>query len=248
MRPNTEKTAGFYDALSRGDVRRGIWGLESRFDPRKIMKSASVDRHFRRVVREYVRKEHRLLDVGCGPGGFTAVLAELSGNVTGLDVSEAWVESAQRTFREHALDGARAVLGTGERMPFEDASFDVVTLIDVLHHLDHPRAVLAEARRVLAPGGRLLVFEPNKLNPLLTFLCFFDRNEWGFLRTEMGILGAYERMLAPHFDVERKSYSGLLIGPDGPNARRLTDALLGESGEGPLAFLAPKVFLAARRR
>jgi SAM-dependent methyltransferase len=239
--PTARETARFYDALARGSVRRGIWGLESRFDPAKIIDSRSVDRHFRPIVMRFVGPGTRVLDVGCGPGGFTAVLAETAGETVGLDVSESWVDAANRTFEARGSK-ARAVLGSGAALPFEVASFDVVTLIDVLHHLDEPKSVLAETRRVLRPGGRLLVFEPNKLNPLLTALCLFDRNEWGFLRPGMGREGGYRRMLSPWFAVDEVKYSGLLIGPDGPAARAIADRLAATGN--PLGWLSPKLFFA----
>lgn len=247
MTPRKEQTAAFYDALSRGDVERGVWGMEGRFDVAKILESPSVRRHFRGVVREWLERHHRVLDVGCGPGAFTAILAETAREVIGLDISQAWVDAADRTFAARGITNASAALGSGTALPFESASFDAVTLVDVIHHLDEPEPVLKEVRRVLAPGGLLLVFEPNKLNPLLTLMCVLDKNEWGFLRPGMGLLGGYRRLLSRGFRVERLDYSGLLVGVDGPRARRIADALV----DGPLStglrYFAPKVFVAARR-
>jgi SAM-dependent methyltransferase len=247
MSRETRRTAEFYDALSRGEVKRGIFGLDQRFDAAKIIESPSAHRHFRNVVREWVKRSDRVLDVGCGPGGFTAILAETALDVVGVDVSAAWVDAAAETFRARGIANARSQLTSGEALPFADGSFDVVTLVDVIHHLDEPERVLAEVHRVLAPSGTLLVFEPNKLNPVLTLMCVFDRNEWGFLRPDMGLFGGYRRLLSPRFAVEHIDYSGLLVGPDGPKARRIADALV----EGPLSaalrYFAPKIFVAARR-
>lgn len=248
MAPSTEETARFYDALSRGRVKRGLWGVESRFDASKIIDSPSVDRHFRRVIRSFIRPSDRVLDVGCGPGGFTAVAAEFAGDVVGVDVSEAWVEAAQRTFTERGLARAHAVLGSGNALPFPDGSFEVATLIDVIHHLDDPAATIREVARVLVPRGRLLVFEPNKLNPALTFLCLFDRNEWGFLARRMGTIASCTRLLEPAFRVDVARYSGLLIGPDGPAARRVAESLTEGGARRFLSWLGPKIFLAATKR
>jgi ubiquinone/menaquinone biosynthesis C-methylase UbiE len=248
MPPDTEETARFYDALSSGRVKRGLWGVESRFDASKIIASPSVDRHFRQVVRPFIGPSDRVLDVGCGPGGFTAVVAELAFEVVGIDVSEAWVEASQRTFAARGLTHARAVRGSGTALPFLDGSFEVATLIDVIHHLDDPDVTLREIARVLVPGGRLLVFEPNKLNPALTFLCLFDRNEWGFLARRMGTIPSCTRLLEASFRVDIAHYSGLLIGPDGPSARRIADTLTHGVAKQLLGWLAPKIFLAATKR
>jgi ubiquinone/menaquinone biosynthesis C-methylase UbiE len=247
MAPRTEDTARFYDALSGGRVKRGLWGVASRFDPAKIIDSPSVDRHFRRVVGSFVGNTDRVLDVGCGPGGFTAVLAELAQSVVGLDVSQAWVETCTQTFAARGLTEARAVLGSSTNLPFPDASFEVATLIDVIHHLDDPGAALREIARVLVPGGRLLVFEPNKWNPVLTLLCVFDRNEWGFLARAMGTIPNYRRLLGSLFRVDVARYSALLIGPDGPAARRIAEALTESPAGGWLGWLGPKIFLAATK-
>jgi ubiquinone/menaquinone biosynthesis C-methylase UbiE len=71
-----------------------------------------------------------------------------------------------------AARGARFLRGDAMRLPFGDASFDVVYGCSILHHLD-PELALAEVRRVLRPGGRLVFSEPNLMNPqvLLMFKC-----------------------------------------------------------------------------
>ena len=146
-------------------------------------------------------------------------LGETAKEIVGLDVSEEWVRTCARTLKDHGLANGRAVQGSADALPFGDGAFDVVCMVDVLHHLDRPEAALLEAHRVIRPGGRLLVFEPNKLNPLLTFLCVLDRNEWGFLRPPMGTArGLREMVERPGFTVEEIHPSGLLIGPDGPRS------------------------------
>jgi SAM-dependent methyltransferase len=243
----TRTTAEFYDALSDGTVTRGVFGLDRRFDAEKIIESPSADTHFRKVVRRFIDSSDRVLDVGCGPGGFTAIVAEMASLVVGVEVSKAWVESAEATFRSRGIHNARSVLTNGSEFPFESGSFDVVTLVDVIHHLEHPATVLAELRRVLKANGTLLVFEPNKLNPLLTLLCVLDRNEWGFLRPSMGLGSGYRRLLSPGFVIEELRYSGLLIGPDGPWGRRVADSLTEGVFSPVLQYVAPKIFIAARR-
>lgn len=91
-----------------------------------------------------------LLDVACGPGLVSAAAAARGARVTGLDFAPNMVAEASRrhpalTFRE----------GDAEALPFADASFDAVVIGFGLHHFPLPGRALAEARRVLRPGGRL---------------------------------------------------------------------------------------------
>lgn len=95
----------------------------------------------------------RILDVGCGTG---VMLEELRrfGEVVGVDSEPAAVAFCRRRGED------RVELATGAELPFSDAAFDVVTLLDVIEHIDEEETMLAEVRRVLAPSGVLLVTVP----------------------------------------------------------------------------------------
>ena len=118
----------------------------------------------------------RVLDIGCGVGKTDRFLAPDLGALTGVDVSPASIERARREnpqVRYEAYDG--------KTLPFAEASFDAAFLICVLHHVlpEDRVALLAEVRRVLKPGGLLLVFEHNPFNPLTRLAvarCAFDRD------------------------------------------------------------------------
>ncbi|HVL16105.1 MAG TPA: class I SAM-dependent methyltransferase [Gemmata sp.] len=97
----------------------------------------------------------RLLDFGCGGGGFLARMAALGWRVTGLDVAEDVVEAVRR---EHGFD---AVAGTLPHPDLPPASFDVVTMWQSLEHVHDPLTTLRAALRLLAPGGWLVVAVPN---------------------------------------------------------------------------------------
>lgn len=92
----------------------------------------------------------RVLDVGTGPGMAAAAAAELGADVVGIDFSEEMLAEARRQHPE--LDFR---LGSAESLPFSDGEFDRVIGNFLLHHSGDPGAVLAEARRVLCPGGRV---------------------------------------------------------------------------------------------
>lgn len=95
-----------------------------------------------------------VLDVGCGPGVFLGRLAGAghAGRLLGLDSSAGMVQEAGRRF-----PGVPFVQGDVQQLPFPDASFQVVTARHLLHHVPDVRGALLEMRRVLKPGGRLVV-------------------------------------------------------------------------------------------
>ena len=99
----------------------------------------------------------RVLDAGCGTGYGTAELNEAAASVVGADIAflEAW-EAA-------GISGPRYCQASVEAMPFAASSFDLVVAFEVIEHLRDWRALLREARRVLAPGGLFVVSTPNRV-------------------------------------------------------------------------------------
>ena len=96
-----------------------------------------------------------ILDLGCGTGRFTAPLARrFAARVIGLDLSKKMLALAARTLGD---SGAVLVQGAAETMPFSDQFFDVVFVSMVLHHIRSSPSAIDEIRRVIKPGGKLLV-------------------------------------------------------------------------------------------
>jgi SAM-dependent methyltransferase len=94
----------------------------------------------------------RILDVGCGAGNMMHHLSHY-GQVVGVDLYSKPLEVA----RQRGLDVQE---GSADDLPFDDQTFDVVTLLDVVEHVPNEHGVFAECRRVLKPGGKLLVTVP----------------------------------------------------------------------------------------
>lgn len=106
------------------------------------------------ICRRVTDRRPRILDVGCGTGANLLMLSKY-GDAEGVDVSE----DALAFCRERGLEQVK--LGAAERLPYDDATFDLVTALDVVEHLDDDLAGLREMRRVLRPGGRVLLFVPT---------------------------------------------------------------------------------------
>jgi ArsR family transcriptional regulator len=96
-------------------------------------------------------------DLGCGTGAVVEALAPHVSRVIGVDASEDMLAAAR--LRAADLPNAELRAGALEALPLADRSLDAAVLMLVLHHLPAPLAALAEARRVLRPGGRLLVID-----------------------------------------------------------------------------------------
>jgi ArsR family transcriptional regulator len=107
----------------------------------------------------------RLLDIGTGTGRILELLAPVSERSVGLDVSRDMVALARAKLGAARLSHASVRQGDLHRPPFEAASFDVAVMHHVLHLLDDPAAAVADAARLLRPGGRLLVadYAPHQL-------------------------------------------------------------------------------------
>ena len=106
------------------------------------------------ICRQVTDRQPRILDVGCGTGANLLMLSKF-GQAEGVDISE----DALAFCRERGLDKVK--LGAGEELPYEDGTFDLVTAFDVVEHMDDDLAGLKEMRRVLRPGGRVLLFVPT---------------------------------------------------------------------------------------
>jgi ubiquinone/menaquinone biosynthesis C-methylase UbiE/uncharacterized protein YbaR (Trm112 family) len=98
----------------------------------------------------------QLLDVACGDGAFLSAAVLRGVEPHGIDVSQTAIEIATTN-----LPGADLRVGDAENLPYDDASFDVVTCLGSLEHFPSPERGAAEIARVLRPGGRAIVFVPN---------------------------------------------------------------------------------------
>ena len=107
-----------------------------------------------RMLTQRLGGPGRLLDVGCGVGEFMAEMAQLDWNVMGVEPSNAATIAGER------FPGA-VKRSTLEDASYPDASFDLVTLWDVVEHLPDPVTTLREVRRVLRPGGTLFIQTPR---------------------------------------------------------------------------------------
>jgi SAM-dependent methyltransferase len=153
---------------------------------------AGQERRLSLVRRWSNLKDARILDAGCGVGMYTAQFAKFSARVTGVEIDYPAARQARAQVE-------RVVVAPAEALPFEDASFDVVFSHEVIEHVNDDRRAAAEMARVTAPGGRIVMFCPNRFYPFETHGHYW-RGEYHFGNTPLinYLPGALRDRLAPH--------------------------------------------------
>lgn len=106
-----------------------------------------------RYLPAVAERQRRILDIGCGAGGMLGLLQRY-GEVAGLDVDHEYLAFC----RERGFPNV--LCGSGYELPFGDGRFDLVSLFDTLEHIPEEVAALREVRRVLRPGGLVLISVP----------------------------------------------------------------------------------------
>ncbi len=110
------------------------------------------------LIKELKRhRPGRSLDIGCGTGELATRLARRGWDPVAFDLCENMLQCAKRKTNHEVCVTLTA--GDSEHLPFADASFDAITCANCFHHFPDQQAVLHEMRRVLKPGGRLLVID-----------------------------------------------------------------------------------------
>ena len=105
-------------------------------------------------------EEARILDIGCGPGIFTVLLANEGFRVTAADYTPGMLEQARKA-THHRRSLVEVVCADAQDLPFPDESFDAVVSRNLTWNLPHPERAYAEWARVLAPGGVIVNFDAN---------------------------------------------------------------------------------------
>lgn len=161
------------------DVERAKWdalAARERSDEELRLADADFGAYCRRLptmagVDEFLGdlRGERVLELGCGMGAISTLLARSGAELSALDISARSVDVARRRARLHGVSGMIDFTATAaESLPYEAGHFDVVVGRAVLHHLDVERAA-PELHRVLRDGGRAAFTEPLGTNPVIAF-------------------------------------------------------------------------------
>jgi len=143
------------------------------------------------IRRTFGEGRLRVLDIGCGAGFLSNALARYGYAVTGIDASE---RSLVVAARHDDTGSVRYVRADACRLPSADSSFEVVCAMDFLEHVEDPEAIIAEAARVLTPGGLFFFHTFNRT--LLAWLVVIKGVEW-FVRNTPSNLHVLSLFLKP---------------------------------------------------
>ena len=152
----------------------------------------------------------RVLENGCGVGGYLARLNSTAALAVGLEIEfERGLEACQKA--------PRVVCGAGEHLPFPAGSFDLILSHEVIEHVQDDRQAVAEMARVLKPGGRLVLFVPNRGYPFETHGIYWrGRYHFGNIPLVNWLPRRWRDRLVPHVDVYTRRdldrlFSGLAV-------------------------------------
>ncbi|MGH7244873.1 MAG: class I SAM-dependent methyltransferase [Phycisphaerales bacterium] len=158
---------GHFDEAIYHDVRRDTWGED--IGQNGWLTAREQDQFIEWLA---LGPNHSLLDIACGSGGPTLRIAHQTGaKATGVDIHKDGIDAANRQCVATMLSDRAAfqVVDAQSPLPFADNSFDALTCIDAINHLNDRPRVLSDWFRVLKPGGRLLYTDPVVVTGALTF-------------------------------------------------------------------------------
>ncbi len=141
----------------------------------------------------------RVLEVGCGAGALLKAMRQRGLSVTGVDMNGVALEQARRM-----LPGVELLAADAAKLPYGDGAFDRVVAHHLIEHLQDAGGALAEWRRVLRPGGKVIICTPNQLYPCQalfadpTHLHVYDPRELRGLLEEAGLRADEVFTVFPH--------------------------------------------------
>lgn len=141
---------------------REYWNTRSEGYRQQIEKEREEhkDEFYKKYFRQ-IPEGASVLDIGCGSGFFSLLLASLGMNVTASDYAEEMLKKAKDLLNRSGFHNVEFCRADAQFLPFADASFDAVVSRNLVWNLEDPESAYKEWLRVLKPGGKLFIFDGN---------------------------------------------------------------------------------------
>lgn len=203
-----EQVAGMFDAIA------GKYDFLNRF------LSAGIDTRWRKKAIAYLQdaQPRKVLDVATGTGDVAIMTAHLlkPDKIIGIDISEGMLQIGRKKLEKAGLDSIIELSkGDSEAINFGENTFDAVTVAFGVRNFQHLEKGLSEIRRVLKPGGKLVILEFSK--PKMPFVSFFYNFYMKIVTPNMGKLFSKNRSAYKYLDESIKKF------PEGKNFTKILD-------------------------
>jgi len=124
-----------------------------------VFSEVSIEHLHRYALALHLAERKTVLDLACGEGYGSALLATKAATVTGVDIDATTISAASAKYR---LQNLKFITASADTTQLPSSSFDLVTSFETIEHVDDPVRVLAENKRLLRPGGLLMMSTPDK--------------------------------------------------------------------------------------
>jgi 2-polyprenyl-3-methyl-5-hydroxy-6-metoxy-1,4-benzoquinol methylase len=153
-----------------------------------------------------------ILEVGCGSGAYTRELVERGARVTATEVAPGPLAQVRRNLGPLGVETDLRI-EDAQRLSLRDEQFDKVLLSEVIEHVPEPGRAIAEAARVLRPGGLLVVSTPSRLSPMnLAYALKRRVRRYGFNEHLHELTpGSFRRLVDGHLDVEGLAFANFVL-------------------------------------
>ncbi|NPV01305.1 MAG: class I SAM-dependent methyltransferase [Brevinematales bacterium] len=131
-----------------------------------------IVKRIEKIMKTNPVKNPKIIDLGCGPGHLCKSIHEKGFPVIGVDISE----NSLKLVREKGIPTIKADLQ--EKLPFKDDELDILVASEVVEHIFDTETFMSELKRVMKPGGSIIITTPNVASLARRFLLFFGKNPY----------------------------------------------------------------------
>lgn len=126
-----------------------------------VFNETSIEHLHRYAWTTELVKNKKVLDLACGEGYGSNLLASTAASVAGIDIDQSVIEAAKSKYKGSNLE---FITGNVEQLVFADHEFDVIVSFETIEHISKPEKMMDEIKRILKPGGSLIISTPDKNN------------------------------------------------------------------------------------